>query len=192
MPKYKLDIKDNFRSDAEVILMYKAAKTDDERLWIALLWKTAARPSELLALVKEDIVISGDNIVIRLITEKLKQGDYHTPYRTLEFERPRGLDIDSLLEAIVFLTNKIEPQQKIFVNGLRWGQKAINRIGIEVFGKPYSPYHFRHSRMNYCGDILGFVPTELQHLKGASDIRSVNPYLHSRKLFIKAERKPVE
>lgn len=189
MPKYKIDIKDNFRSEEEVIAIYKAAKTDDERLWVALLWKTGARPSEILSLVKEDIEIGPDNIVIKLITEKLGEGDYHSPYRTLDFERPKGVEIDVLLEAIAFLVDKLQPQQKVFAYGLRWGQKVVNRLGIEVYGKPYSPYHFRHSRMNYSGDILGLTPTELQHMKGATDIRSVNPYLHAKRLRIPARNR---
>lgn len=186
MPKYSSDIS-YILSDAEVKGMYLKAHTQNEALLISLLWLTAARPNELLLIKREDITYSDTELSIKVKTLKLGQGkDFMVKERVLTFERTLGVDAVPYIETIINRARFTDPGVLLLARGMRWAEKAINRVSMEVLNKPLSPYHFRHSVLTWLGR-KGYSSLDIQYFKGSKTLASVEPYLHAKPFTLRAK-----
>lgn len=184
MGRYGHDIKD-LVFEEDVRLMLNKCKNDRERLLLSFLWTTGARPAEINQLVKEDVSVYEATIAIKLKTLKLgRSKTFQIEHRTLEFERPKGLDEIVWLEIIAAKAMEAQPRAVLLPLTTRWIRKVINRLGTEAIQKPLSPYHLRHSVLSYKA-ASGYTTDQLMHMKGAKSVESVSPYLHARPFVIK-------
>lgn len=179
MPRYSWRIDDLiFEEDAKA--MFDKASTSYERVLVALCWITGARTQEMLSLRKEDIYYDSRKATFTLRTLKLG-GDgsqFVVRERTLEFDRPEGVDANIYLETILRHIEGLAPETRLLPYTSRWAEIAINRLGLKAVGKKLTPYHFRHSVLTWLARN-GKTLNELMHFKGARSIDSVKPYLHA-------------
>jgi len=185
MPRYNFDIKHLLFED-DVKKMWKKAHKHREKLAIALLWTTGARPSELLALQNNNILVQDDKLTIIIKTLKLGNKDFKARDRPLEFKRGSYQNSNIYLEYIVKSLNNLGPEQILLPYSSRWLSKTINRIGKEAINKEICPYHFRHSVMTWLARN-GATLDQLKHFKGAADYKSIWPYV-TAKVFVVAEQ----
>lgn len=186
MPRYTEDISELLYEE-DVGAMYNKAKSPAEAFLVSILWTTGARPSEILQLRKDDFTYADGTLNIRLKTMKLGAGkEYKVRERTLSFERPMGLDANRYLEMIIRYVSASNSEGFVLNYGSRWCEKAINRLGMETIGKKLTPYHFRHSVLNWLS-AKGHSTTELMHFKGCLSVNSVSSYLHARPFILQAK-----
>lgn len=187
MPRYKTPI-DQLLREEDVSSMLSFAteqKWKQDALLICMCWKTGARTHEISELKKEDFKIFNDKLQIRLHTEKKGESNsFILRERTLEFARPRGVELDLYVENIVQHVEELAPGQPFFDFGDRWMQKRLNIIGLKVLGREVCVYHFRHSAMTREAG-KGHGTPDLMHFKGAKNPRSVDGYLHATPYVVK-------
>lgn len=187
MPKYSEDIS-IVLNEKDVSAMFSYAKSPKEAYLLAMLWITGARPSEILECKKEDFMLEGEVLRIRLVTKKLGIAKGFTiKERVLEFERPTGLEANPYLEQIVRYVGGSTGEGFILPYTTRWAEKVINRLGMNGVNKLISPYHFRHSVLSWLA-AKGLTTTELMYFKGAKSPNSVAPYLHARPFMLRAKQ----
>jgi integrase len=192
MGHYTTDIKTLlFEEDARAML--NKCKTEKERRLLALLWLTAGRPAELNQVKKEDIVVFDETISIRLKTLKLgRSKHFQIENRTLEYERPKGLQEIVWLDIIARAVIATPPDTFLLAGhggkrpSTRWISKTINRISFQALGKRFAPYHIRHSVLSSKA-AANYSIDQLMHMKGAKSVESVSPYLHARPFVIKLQ-----
>ena len=114
------------------------------------------------------------------------EGEYHLKVRQLSFTREFGLNQNIYLETIANAVQETRQGDRILPYGNRWGEKAINRLGMQVTGHILCPYHFRHSvclwlRRN------GWSPYDIRDFKGAESITSVDDYVRSTPQLVELE-----
>lgn len=183
MGKYGHDIRD-LVFEEDVRLMLAKCRNDRERLLLSFLWTTGARPAEINQVVKEDISVYENSISIKLKTLKLGRAKgFVIENRTLEFDRPMGLDENVWLEIIARAAIAAMPTAKLLGFTTRWISKTINRLGTEAIQKPISPYHLRHSVLSYKA-ASGYTIDQLMHMKGAKSVESISTYLQARPFYI--------
>jgi integrase len=188
MPKYKVDIS-TILFEEDVRKIYNEAKNAEERVFVSLLWTTGARTKEILLLTKEDIQYSPDRVNILLKTLKLGQRKtFMVKERTLEFERPQGVNCNIYLETIINYVKTLSPEARLLERSNRWAQYITNKLGVKAMGKPISPYHFRHSCMTW---LLrnGATPDMAMHFKGSASIKSIEPYIHAVPFVVKEQNR---
>lgn len=189
MGEYLWDVKEHLLFDEEVKQMFDLCKTNHERLAVALMWRTGARPMEMIgeALKPKQINYTDTQVEVVLKTLKLgKGGRFKVMDRPLQFERPSGLEQDIYVETIVSMAGKTLPEEPLLPNGKRWLERLCNRLGVEVLGREISPYHFRHSRMTWLARN-GATLDQLKHFKGSADYRSIWNYINAQPFVIKAQ-----
>lgn len=199
MPEYLWDVKEHLLFDDEVKLMYDTCRSDYERVAVALMWRAAPRPMEMVgeALTPAQFNIMENRLDITLKTLKLGEaGTFKVSDRVLQFDRPSGLEMDVYVEMIIKMVMKTQPEQPILPYGKRWLERLCNRIGKEILGREITPYHFRHSRMTWLARNRATLD-QLKQFKGAADYRSVWTYVNAQpfvmdKLLSRAQRKPSE
>lgn len=183
MGRYGHNIRDLIFEE-DVRLMFNKCRNDRERLLLSFLWVTGARPAEINQIKKEDIAVYTNTLSIKVKTLKLGRAKGFTiENRTLEFERPTGLDEITWLETIAGKAIAAQPEQVLLPFTTRWQSKVINRLGTEAIGKAISPYHLRHSVLSYKA-ASGYTIDQLMHMKGAKSIESVSTYLQARPFVI--------
>jgi len=178
MPRYNWKISDLIYED-EVLRMYKAAKNNNERVLISILWITGGRINECLAISKEDVMPFDEEVHIIMPTEKLR-GDqrFAVEERILKFDRPKGIISSVFVETIIAATNNLLPNDKLINRGWRWANGVVTRLGIQELGKPICPYHFRHSRFTILANN-GYDAWQLKAIKGSKRLASVEVYVHT-------------
>jgi integrase len=187
MPKFKTPTDQYTLTLENAIKIFRAAESQEEKILIAFLWKTGARPNELTQLKKEDMDISEDHIVLRLPTEKLgKSSDFLLRIGAHDYNRPRGPGMDILLETMVQHVEGLAPGQLVFRYGDRWQEKRINMLSTKVLGITLAPYHFRHGACSELGRTHG--RTELMHFKRSKSPQSVDAYTHAMPFKVEAIR----
>lgn len=195
MPKYNWDIKD-LLFEEDVRKMYDAAGTLQKKAFISICWLTGARTGESLSLKKEDIGFNDDFLEIRLPTTKLGGGDYKTAMRTLTVTRPRGVEANLYVETVVKYAANL-PLNDDFLFGhegvgkkaytTRWAEsKVIGPLSLQTLGKWLTPYHFRHSCMQWLARH-GASLAQLMHFKGAKSPLSVQPYISAVPAVVKMQ-----
>lgn len=187
MPRYRWDIKD-LLFEEDVRKMYNLAPVPVKKAFIAACWLTGARTSELLLLKKEDIGFNDHYLEIRLHTLKLGDGDYKTGIRTLTLTRPSGLETNLYVETIIKFAAALPTNETpLFPYTDRWTEaRVIGPISEKALGKWLTPYHFRHSCMQWLARH-GASLAQLMHFKGAKSPLSVQPYIASVPSVIKME-----
>ena len=163
--------------------MARATTRKKEQFLVCVLWMTGARPSELIQLKKEDVIISETKIVFNIVTKKKRKGRWHPEYRKLEFARPLPPNQDNIIEFVVKYIER-QPEGRLFLMTVRTMEYIIERLGRKGLHKYVCPYNFRHTRMTMLSRE-GRTIDEMLHFKGASDMRSVTPYLHAKPFKVK-------
>lgn len=186
MPRYTHSISDILRED-DVRAVFDKADNLREQALISFLWVTGARPSEIAELTINDVIVTLDTITFKLKTKKLKNTEeFQLKERTLEIERPQGMEINIYMETIKQYMDTL-PQGidgvRVFEYSTRWMELVTNRIGLKALGKQLSPYHFRHSAITREAGARRTID-QLMHYKGAKSPRSVSNYLHSTPYMI--------
>jgi integrase len=186
MPKYGWDVKEHLLYEEEVKQMYDLCKNDYERLAISIMWMCGPRPTEMIELISKKVTINETKIDITLKTLKLgRGGDFKIQERNLSFKRPSGLDENIYLETIAKMVRRTGPEEKLLPYSVRWAERLTNRVGIEVLGKPISPYHFRHSCLTWLVRLGASVPMAM-HFKG-SEGQAVNQYFMAQPFVVGQE-----
>ena len=192
MPRFNDNIsEEGILSEEEVRKMFNKCGSDYERALIALDWATGARPSELLAIKKEDIIVDEDKIAVFLNTKKLKKGTtFQMKKRQLEFDRPQGLEMNPFIEFIAEYMRcfKYDDLPIFPYTTTRWMNKVTHRAGEAALGRQISIYHLRHSAVTREAQKNASI-SGLMHFKGAKSLRSVLPYVHATPYKIMMERK---
>lgn len=178
MPKFRTPTDQYVLSLENALKMFYDTDNSEEKILIAFLWKTAARPNELTQTKKEDMDIYPDHVVMRLPTEKMgKSDDFLLRMGAHDYARPTGADMDIFLETMVLHVQNLTPGQPIFKYGDRWMEKRINLLSQKVLGITLAPYHFRHGSCSEQGRTHG--RTDLMHFKRSKSPRSVDAYSHA-------------
>jgi integrase len=186
MPKYAYPI-DNLVTDEDALKILTDAKPRFG-IYIALLWITGARPSEIREVKKKDILINEDLFTIKLVTKKLgKVKRFMNKDRTLEFERGKNAMKNIFIEYISEYVSQMENPETILVPySLQRLRTLLNAATIKHCGKQLCAYHFRHSVFTWMAK-KGITIPELKHMKGAASLNSVSPYINAVPFMIKAE-----
>ena len=188
MPKYSVDIA-TILFEEDVRKIYNEARTPEERVFVSLLWMTGGRTKEVLMLRKENIQYDAERVKITLQTLKLGQSKkFMVKNRTLEFERPSGVNANIYLETIINYVKLLSPEVLLLHRSNRWGEYLINKLGMKAVGKKFSPYHFRHSCMTWLARN-GATPDMLMHFKGAASIKSISAYIHAVPFVVKEQNR---
>ena len=195
MPKYKWNIKDLiFEEDVKKIY----AQVDGllKKALISVCWLTGARTSEILEIAKADVGFGEDYLELRLKTKKLGDGDYKTETRTLKFTRPHGIDSNIYIETIIKYAASIQDNEDLLFHtpgntrksySSRWVEsRLVGPTAQKVLGKWLTPYHFRHSCMQWLA-YHGAGMAQLMHFKGAKSPLSVQPYISAVPTLLKIE-----
>jgi site-specific recombinase XerD len=180
MPRYNFDVKDFLLFEEDVRKMYDMAN-NNEAVLISILWLTGARPGEIAILNVPDVTYTPDLLKIRLKTlKKGKGGDFAVTERTLEFERPKGMDVNIYIETIINHVAKLPNNEgsRVLPYTTRWAEKHITKLGTEALGKQLTPYHFRHSVMTWLAKKR-WTLDQLKYFKGANSLRSIEPYIQA-------------
>lgn len=164
MPVYKRP-KEEFKvySNAEIDLIML---TSDERLKpiLALTWLTGARIGEVMKVSIDDIDVNGKEVMIRLITEKVKDH----PVRELYFD----------LDTTPFLEDDIIPfyERRVKMFGIRRAQQllveACKKAGIQL-----TFHELRHSRLTYLARKLRATASEMMDWTGWTSSSQINTYV---------------
>jgi integrase len=181
MPRYREDPSETVLKDEDIRKMFDKTRDLQEQALLSCLWITGARPSEVLELKKENVLITEDVVVFDLPTKKLQADGTHfvLKRRQLRIGRPHGLQMNIYLETVVKYAERLyHPEDPVFIYGRRWAIKVINRLGMQGIGKEVAPYHLRHSAVTREAS-RGQTIDQLMHFKGAKSIQSVQPYLHA-------------
>lgn len=188
MPKYSWKIEELiFEEDARK--MYDIADTETQRVLISLLWITGARTHEISMLRRQNFELDTVDSVLRITLKTLKlkkKKVFQVDERTLEFERPLGMDLNIYLETIIKFVAKLQPEDKVIPYTDRWIEQQITKLSLRAINKPLCPYHFRHSVMTWLAKNK-LSPPELMHFKGARSLRGIMPYLHAMPSVVKLE-----
>jgi integrase len=163
LPQYKKDEKKEINETELRKMMEKAPTT--QKVAVALLYITGARPTELLALKKKDFIILEGELRIKL--ETLKRGWA----RILIFDRAETPFVNELI--IPYVNRLKEEESDIF--GFKTDAR-LRQIVYRLSNNTLTSYTFRHNRMAKLAD-LGMSPYELMAWKGSRTMDSVIPYV---------------
>lgn len=185
MPNYtKADVTYIIRPSA-FEKMYRLAPSRRDRNWVLMLYLTGARPSELLKLTKEDVIIGEDFIRFKLVTKKLgyKKGTFFVEKRNLKLNIKNEHRYRLTLRAYL---NMFRPEQHIFNFSDRTGSNIVERLSMRTLGVHLCPYNFRHSRLTILAE-KGASREQLKAFKGARSDSSINQYIHAREVNYTSE-----
>jgi len=185
MPRYKVCI-DHIIDDKEVLQMLDVLTSIRDRALISFLWLTGARPSEVIEVKKEDIIVEPFKVQFKIPTKKLdKSKGFKIKHRILEYNRPR-MPPNPFIEAIVIHHRTINDGAIVFNMTTRNIEYIVNKASTKALGYALAPYNFRHSRMTKLAR-LGYDAIDLKYFKGSKSIKSVEPYLHGKPFLVKNE-----
>lgn len=183
MPEYLTDM-DRLPSREELVSMLKATDNKRNQVIVSLLYFTGARPSELLELEKKDFLVTETYIKIKVPTKKKKTGGkWSLKYREIQLARGFGKDKDNLIELIAWYVQRAE-EGIMFPMTTRNLHYIVNTLAKKGLNRRGCPYLFRHNRLTMQA-TKGATVEELMYFKGASDIRSVSPYLHGKPVKVR-------
>jgi integrase len=193
VPKYRWDIKD-LLFEEDVRKMYNAAPTLQKKAYVSVCWLTGARTGESIQLKKEDVGFNDDFLELRLPTLKLGGGDYKTSTRTLTVTREKGVNSNLYVETVIKYAAQLSNNEDFLFSSdgkvhytTRWAEsKVIGPLGLQAVNKWLTPYHFRHSCMQWLARH-GASLAQLMHFKGAKSPLSVQPYISAVPSVVKME-----
>jgi len=180
MPKYLKDLEFLYRLEQPSLYIQTIilrAHSQEHRCYIALLYLTGARPSELQRLRVGDCKVIGEELAITIPTTK--RGFTRTVKFTLEspFLRTHVLPYISYVEASS--QGEIGHENRLFLKDISTYKKMLYKVS----DKTLTPYSFRHHRMTALAH-LGANEQELKYWKGSKSTSSVEPYIHRSGIMI--------
>lgn len=179
MPEYKSDI-DFIIDEDSFSKMFKNARYQQDKAILVLSWLTGGRPAEIMALRKKDIIFEEHRLIVKISTKKLgKKGKFMIRNRTLNINLDMSHDYIQILKR--FVERKKHEDKPIFDISRRTFYNIINRIGYDALNVSICPYNFRHSRMTLLAE-KGASKEQLKRFKGSRTDKSVNAYVHARKI----------
>lgn len=172
MPVYKKDINLIVVSEMSHAMIDKATNLRDKFL-VAIMDFSGARPNELTKLGKKDIVLREDGCLeIKLHTDKLgKENKFIIRERTLTM-RP-GMNFFDIIKTYWATSNSD------FL--LNMTTRRMEQIIEQLSDGKLCPYNFRHSRLTKLARS-GATLDQLMYWKGATDVKSVSPYLRGKRV----------
>lgn len=183
MPRYETSDINHIIDYDEFKRLLRACRGRREQVWITLLWLTGARPSELLELLKKDIVIEADRVSFTIKTKKLKKQGFIVEKRTLVLHISEE---EIYIKILGKYLKRLRDDSRIFQFTRQTGDYIIKRISYDALGISLCSYNFRHSRMTLLAE-KGATMEDLKRFKGARTDHSVRPYVHARKVEYSVE-----
>ena len=169
------------------------------RLFLALLYCTGARPSEitgdvlkkLTGMVVDDVIIRGDKneIEFHVPISKVKKGRFSIEKRKLILEHTPEDPAANVIKRYMkkYIDNNTgeykNPRLPLFNMCRKTAYNIVRRAG-EKIGVDICPYNFRHSRLTILAEN-GAGIEQLLHFKGSKHIDSISPYLHAKEVRFK-------
>jgi len=160
--------------------MYHTATRQETRAMLTLFWLTGGRPAEIMELQKRHITFTEEKIIIKISTKKLgKTGHFMVRNRTLQIKIDQDHPYIQNLKR--YLQRIKNPERTIIQMSRRTLYNKINQIGYDALGLSICPYNFRHSRMTLLAE-KGASKEQLKRFKGSRTDKSVDAYIHARKI----------
>lgn len=195
MPEYtKSNIRHTITEEEFKKIIQKTLPRRD-RFFLALLYCTAARPSEVagdpgrkrIGMKRQDIIIEDGLIKLSVPVSKVKKGKFAVSHRVITWEfEPEDPDASTALKIIynyVRLFQGKNLEVPLFSFCRKTGYNIVDRAS-SIIGIPICPYNFRHSRLTLEAR-KGATIDELMQLKGSTDIKSLSPYIHAGEIRLK-------
>lgn len=206
VPKYsKSNIRYTIREDDFERIIKRTPRPRD-KLFLALLYCTGARPSEIMGdpfrglkgMTYGNIIIDKENSVLHFYVpvSKLKGAGFAITRRHLVLEynaENPSLAIQIIIRAIQVEELNAKRQGKefgldkpLFLNQANkpmcrmTGYNIVNRAS-RIIGVDICPYNFRHSRLTILAEQGAGIET-LMYFKGSKRIKSIEPYIHAREV----------
>lgn len=169
MPEYKVDI--NYIVPPSLAeQMINAANSHRDKLLVALLYTTGARPTEIRLLKRGDLWTENDVLYIKLKTLKLGRGKFFPQDRILKLKASNRYSV-----LIWDIIKDMPLEQRLISVSLRRVEQIVEKLS----DKKICPYNFRHSFFTR-ESRNGKTPDELMYLKGAKTIDSISAYIRSK------------
>jgi integrase len=186
MPEYSnAEIEHIIRAD-EFERIFRNAESRRDKVWLLVLYLTGARPSEILEMKRNQIIIEGSKITFRIETKKLTSRKHR---RFMVLKRTLVLNLINhphYIRTFESYLNRYSENDLIFNFSRRTGNNIVSRICKKALGLDLCPYNFRHSRMTVMAE-RGKTDEELMRFKGARSIKSVRPYVHAREVHYEVD-----
>ena len=135
-------------SRSEVAALIRAAENPRDKAFIAMLFLTAGRVSEVLSLRRADLDVEGDYLVVRLKTLKRRDS---LPWRFI----PIPLE-EPLLQPIFRWLRECRGEF-LFDFSRQYAWQLLRRLGHNALGRRVWPHLLRHSRLTELGSHLTIV-----------------------------------
>ena len=135
-------------SRGEVYSLIRAAEKPRDRGFIAALYLTAARVSELLMLTTRDVSFEDEYLVVRLLT--LKRRDWQ-PYRYVPIPLA-----DGFCRPLLRWLGECQ-SQRLFSFSRQYAWQLLRRLGEKALRQRVWPHLLRHSRLTELGSHLTIV-----------------------------------
>lgn len=172
VPVYKKDINFIVTSEISRAMIDKATNLRDKFL-VAIMDFSGARPDELTKLEKKDVVLREDGCLeIKFHTDKLgKQNKFIIRERTLTM-RPE-MNFFDIIKTYWATSNAN------FL--LSMTTRRMEQLIEQLSDGRLCPYNFRHSRLTKLARS-GATLDQLMYWKGATDVKSVSPYIRGKRV----------
>jgi integrase len=164
MPKYLKDVK-RLIEPSEVKEQLSRASNTEQKVLVVIEYFTGARPAEVVNLEKSNFTLVEGDLRVQLPTKK------HGFPRLLPFDIQTTPFIKDVL--LPYLDKLPAPSSRLFSFKTT---TRVKQIVYETSQGKLAPYAYRHNRLTRLG-LAGASVYELTAFKGASDPKSVAPYL---------------
>jgi integrase len=149
---------------------------------ISALYLTGRRPSEIMMWTKNMFQWNADKLIITAPTLKVKDtGSFYDPDKPFIAMIPKD-KTDPSYEYIKCLLKYVHAlpfqNDRVFKKTARWMRKLVETLSLETLGRPFSPYHFRHSLLSFAADA-GYSDRQLMAIKNSKSTQSVQCYVHN-------------
>jgi hypothetical protein len=212
MPIYsKSDIRQIIQEE-EFEKMMKVTPLPRDRLFLALLYCTGARPSEIsgdnyrgiprmtwgqILHNEQDKYIENNELLLKMYNSKKEKTGFSLKERRiiLTFDKDHiDLPIRIIFDGIIMEKKQAEREKReidlkkpIFDFTRRTGYNIVSKAG-RIIGRSICPYNFRHSRLTLLSEQGADINTLLT-VKGSDDINSITPYLHAKEVRMRLGRR---
>jgi integrase len=158
---------------------------------IAALYLTGRRPSEILLWTRNMFQWNEDKLIITAPTLKVEDtGTFYDPEKPFIAQIPKNKTSPSyvFIKALLVWVHSIStPTEKIFKKKVRWMRMVVEELSVAVLGRPFSPYHFRHSLLSFAADA-GYSDRQLMAIKNSKSTQSVQAYIHNTTVELDYDR----
>jgi len=166
----------------DVKQMFDLANTDEKKAIISALYLTGRRPSEIMMWTKNMFQWNEDKLIITAPTLKVKDtGSFYDPEKPFIARIPKDRTDPSYcyIKTLLLWVHALPlPNERVFKKTVRWMRSIVEELSMAVLGRPFSPYHFRHSLLSFAADA-GYSDRQLMALKNSKSPQSVQDYVHN-------------